>query len=196
MNYLAHLLLSGPDPDWRLGGLLGDFVKGPLVGERPATIEAGIRLHRRIDALTDSHPAYLACLPLLGPEWRRYGGIILDIWFDHLLSRQWQRWHPQPQADFCRECWRAFESRRQFIPERALAFIARAEQFKLLENYGDELVIEQTLARVGQRLRRPQPLHQSIPRLRAAGEPLAQNFSLLFTDLHAEAARFRQQHQP
>mgnify|MGYP003629303282 FL=1 len=68
MNYLAHFhlaqqLASRCGLDERdamqqgllIGGLLGDFVKGPLRGNYPATWEVGIRLHRRIDALTDSH---------------------------------------------------------------------------------------------------------------------------------------------
>ena len=59
MNYLAHLHLGGPRPGDLLGSLYGDFVKGPLQGRWPAEIEAGIRLHRQIDAFTDSHPLVL-----------------------------------------------------------------------------------------------------------------------------------------
>jgi acyl carrier protein phosphodiesterase len=191
MNYLAHLLLSGPDPDWRLGGLLGDFVKGPLKGERPEAIEAGIRLHRRIDALTDQHPVYLASLPLLEPQWRRYAGIVVDIWFDHILSQQWPRWQQQPLEDFCGDCWHDFRARSAYIPERAQLFIDRAEQFALLQNYADEAVIEQSLARVGQRLRHPVALQQTMPQLRAAQTALQENFTELFTDLTREAAQFR-----
>ncbi|SEA15636.1 ACP phosphodiesterase [Microbulbifer marinus] len=194
MNYLAHLLLSGSDPDWRLGGLLGDFVKGPLRGERPAAIEAGIRLHRRIDATTDAHPAYRDALTRLDPRWRRYAGILLDIWFDHLLNRQWSHWHDQPLESFCDQCWQDFHARSRYIPPRAQAFIARAEQFKLLQSYGDEQVIARTLERVGQRLRRPVPLHEALPELIAARTVLEHNFNYLFTDLNREAARFRQQH--
>lgn len=192
MNYLAHLLLSGPDPDWRLGGLLGDFVKGPLTGERPAAIEAGIRLHRRIDADTDRHPAYREATRCLDPSWRRYAGIILDIWFDHLLNRQWSRWHAEVLEEFCDQCWRDFHARSRYIPPRAQTFIQRAEQFKLLESYGDEAVIARTLERVGQRLRRPVALHEALPELRSARRPLQQNFEQLFEDLNREAARFRE----
>jgi acyl carrier protein phosphodiesterase len=60
MNYLAHLHLGGQEPDALLGSLYGDFVKGPLRGQWPAKVEAGIRLHRRIDAFTDSHAQVLA----------------------------------------------------------------------------------------------------------------------------------------
>ena len=30
MNHLAHALLAGPDPQLRLGGLMGDFVRGAI----------------------------------------------------------------------------------------------------------------------------------------------------------------------
>ncbi|KKM01805.1 hypothetical protein LCGC14_1790730, partial [marine sediment metagenome] len=49
MNYLAHIYLSGDHPEVMVGGLLGDFVKGPLRGQLPRAIEEGIALHRKID---------------------------------------------------------------------------------------------------------------------------------------------------
>ncbi|BBM01419.1 ACP phosphodiesterase [Microbulbifer sp. GL-2] len=191
MNYLAHLLLSGPEARWRLGGLLGDFVKGPLSGERPAAIEAGIRLHRRIDATTDSHTAYRDALTQLDPKWRRYAGIALDIWFDHLLAQNWQRWHPLGLEEFCTECWRDFRSDSRYIPPHAKAFIARAEEFKLLQSYREEQVIGLTLERVGLRLRRPVALQEILPELSAGREKLEHNFNKLMTDLNLEATRFR-----
>lgn len=194
MNYLAHLLLSGPDPDWQLGGLLGDFVKGPLKGERPEPIENGIRLHRRIDLLSDQHPAYLSALARLGPQWRRLGGIALDIWFDHLLACHWHQWSPAPLETFVDTCWSNFRQRQQWIPENAQAFIQRAEQFKLLPGYREVDVIQRTLERVGQRLRRPQPLVDMLPLLQADRISLEREFHALLTDLSQQAALFRQDH--
>ena len=192
MNYLAHLLLSGPDPDWQLGGLLGDFVKGPLKGERPEPIEAGIRLHRRIDLLSDRNPAYLNALTRLGPEWRRLGGIGLDIWFDHLLATHWDQWHPQPLETFVDNCWSNFRQRDAWIPDNAKAFIQRAEQFKLLPGYREVAVIQRTLERVGTRLKRPQPLADMVPLFLADANALEQDFHALFTELSQQAALFRQ----
>ncbi|WP_295802854.1 ACP phosphodiesterase [uncultured Microbulbifer sp.] len=194
MNYLAHLLLSGPDPDWQLGGLLGDFVKGPLKGERPESIEAGIRLHRRIDLLSDRHPAYLNALTRLGPQWRRLGGIGLDIWFDHLLAQHWHQWHTQPLETFVDTCWSNFHQRETWIPENAKAFIQRAEQFKLLPGYREVAIIQRTLERVGARLKRPQPLADMVPLFEADTTALEQDFHALFTDLSQQAALFRQQY--
>ncbi|MEX2962399.1 ACP phosphodiesterase [Microbulbifer sp. TYP-18] len=194
MNYLAHLLLSGPDPDWRLGGLLGDFVKGPLRGERPQAIEAGIRLHRRIDASADRHPSYHLALTNLHPRWRRHGGIILDIWFDHLLSRHWDDWYPQPLDAFCSQCWTDFRARKLYIPPPAQAFICRAEQFTLLQSYCDEQGIARVLTRVSERLSRPLPLQQALPELIDGRVALTEIFNDLFNYLLLEAKRFRQQY--
>ena len=56
MNYLAHLHLGGQEPQQLLGSLYGDCVKGTFLGDFSAQAEEAIRLHRRIDAFTDSHP--------------------------------------------------------------------------------------------------------------------------------------------
>ncbi len=29
MNFLAHLALAGPNPEWQIGGLIGDFSRPP-----------------------------------------------------------------------------------------------------------------------------------------------------------------------
>lgn len=61
MNYLAHLHLGGQKPQQLLGSLYGDFVKGTLSGNFSAQTAEAIRLHRRIDAFTDSHPLNGIC---------------------------------------------------------------------------------------------------------------------------------------
>ena len=40
MNYLAHIALAGDNPEYQVGGLLGDFVRGPLIGKYSPAIEA------------------------------------------------------------------------------------------------------------------------------------------------------------
>ena len=87
MNYLAHLHLGGEQPEQLLGSLYGDFVKGRLEGRFSPQIEAAIRLHRRIDAFTDSHPLTERARARFPAERRRTAGILLDLFFDHGLAR-------------------------------------------------------------------------------------------------------------
>jgi acyl carrier protein phosphodiesterase len=86
VNYLAHLYLSGHCPERMIGGLLGDFVKGPLRGDYPPAIEAGILLHRKIDVFTDNLPAVRTALSRFEPPYRRFGGILLDLWYPHFMA--------------------------------------------------------------------------------------------------------------
>jgi acyl carrier protein phosphodiesterase len=56
MNWLAHIFLSEPNVESRLGNLLGDLVKGKdLEGLNP-NLKQGIARHYAIDKFTDSHP--------------------------------------------------------------------------------------------------------------------------------------------
>jgi len=55
MNYLAHLLLAGENPEHRLGGLMADFVRGrieTLSQHYPEGVVQGIIDHRGIDSFT------------------------------------------------------------------------------------------------------------------------------------------------
>ncbi|MGL4552092.1 MAG: ACP phosphodiesterase, partial [Gemmataceae bacterium] len=56
MNWLAHALLSPPDPEVRLGNLLADLVKGRDRHPMGEPFRRGIALHQRIDRFTDAHP--------------------------------------------------------------------------------------------------------------------------------------------
>ena len=158
MNYLAHLLLSGPNLDMQVGGLLGDFVKGPLTGVYPEHIEQGIRLHRHIDTLTARLAPVSQLYPLFESPWRRYAGIVIDIAFDHFLALRWPHFHTQPLAQFSTTFYRHLSHHRPHLPERAQQFSDRAPQIHWLESYVDPNIMPTILDRVGERFSRPVPL--------------------------------------
>ena len=173
MNYLAHVLLSGQDPSWQLGGFLGDFIKGPLPdllqidssqtvpdhlidaqGEPWATpILHGVKLHRRIDVFTDADTDYRRCLALLGPECRRFGGIALDVFVDHVLSRHWDRFHTQSLDVFSDNFYCLCETHRASLPVNAGRFMQSVAEHHLFAGYGRWEVFEQVLIRIDQRIR-------------------------------------------
>ncbi len=65
MNYLAHLHIADHCQSSLLGNLLGDFVKGDPSAQFSPEIARGIRLHRLVDAYTDSHPVMQQAQSLL-----------------------------------------------------------------------------------------------------------------------------------
>jgi len=178
VNFLAHLLLSGDEPDWIVGGLLGDFVKGPLKGplkgQYSSGIEAGIRLHRQIDLFTDQHPHIKHCQTFFGPELRRFSGIIVDIGFDHFLAKHWHRFDDRELTEFNSEVLTILNQYRSRVPDNASLFIERMTSHEILLRYRDAEAIPQILKRTGQRLSRPTPLIES-------GEQFLQQYSRLET---------------
>lgn len=89
MNFLAHTVLAGIDEADRIGGLLGDFIKGPLPAGLPPALASGVALHRAIDGYADRHPAFLASRARISSRRRRVAGVLVDLFYDHLLARDW-----------------------------------------------------------------------------------------------------------
>lgn len=176
MNYLAHLYFSGADPQCQVGGLLGDFVKGPLCGRYPAGIEAGIRRHRQIDTLCGELPAIGALAATIAPPWRRYAGIAIDVLFDHLLARRWAQFHPRSLDEVCAAFYQALARHRAWLPERAHWLCDLAPQRRWLERYDEPEHMCEILERIGGRLRRPLSLVPLWERLQAQPAPIEAAF--------------------
>ncbi len=161
MNFLGHLALAWPDQGLMVGGFLGDFVKGPLKGELPEQIEQGIRLHRRIDARSDSHSAVTALKSQTPTAWTRHLGIVTDLYCDHLLSREDKTLLQEPIDRFSTHCYQILGEYRPLFPEQAKRVFDHMQKGRWLEQYGDLEFTLQSLNRIGTRLKFANPLKDS-----------------------------------
>lgn len=93
MNWLAHIVLAGPDADDQLGGVLADLVPLRVAQGFSAGLRRGIALHLSIDAFSDAHPAVGASvrrISVAGVGLRpAAAAIAVDMLYDHLLARDW-----------------------------------------------------------------------------------------------------------
>nr|WP_319400276.1 ACP phosphodiesterase [uncultured Carboxylicivirga sp.] len=89
MNFLAHLYLSGDNQMIQIGNFIGDHVKGRGYLKFAPDIQKGILLHRKIDAFTDSHSIVKQSCKRLTEKYGRYSGIIIDVFYDHYLGKNW-----------------------------------------------------------------------------------------------------------
>lgn len=186
MNYLAHLHLGGDRPEQLLGSLYGDFVKGVLAGRFPVDIETGIRLHRRIDAFTDAHPLIKQAMGRFPAERRRYAGIVLDVFFDHCLARDWGQYSDVPLDAFIGKVYRVLAN-EPALPERLALIAPRMAAQDWLGSYVDFEVVGDALAGISRRLSRPEGLAGAMQELRALYQPLSEDFSEFYPQLQAFA---------
>lgn len=186
MNYLAHLHLGGQAPEELLGSLYGDFVKGRLEGRFPPALEAAIRLHRQIDVYTDSHPLVTAALQLFPAERRRYAGIVIDVFFDHVLARHWRDYHPQPLDKFTQRVYAAL-SEADELPGRLAQVAPYMMGDDWLGSYRDFRVLEPVLNGIARRLSRPEGLAGAFDEVRKLYEPLSAVFREFYPQLQAFA---------
>lgn len=182
MNYLAHLHLGGQRPGQLLGSLYGDFVKGRLQGQFDPEVEAAIALHRRIDVFTDRHPLVDTALGRFSETRRRYAGIVLDVFFDHCLARDWTLYADRPLEQFTADVYQVLSRERQ-LPERLAKIAPHMVANEWLGSYREFEVLEQVLRGISRRLTRPEELAGAMAELRRLYEPLSEDFSLFYPQL-------------
>ncbi|KQB52871.1 ACP phosphodiesterase [Pseudomonas endophytica] len=188
MNYLAHLHLGGQQPEELLGSLYGDFVKGRLQGRFSTAIESAIQLHRSIDVFTDAHPLVNQSLSRFTQTRRRYAGIVLDVFFDHCLARDWSQYAEGPLERFTSRFYQLLVAQPQ-LPERLADIAPHMAAHDWLGSYRDFEVLERVISGIARRLSRPEELNGAMHDLRALYEPLSEDFNAFYPQLQAFAAR-------
>ncbi len=189
MNFLAHLLLAGDDEGLRLGAILGDFVRGrEALSEFDEDVQRGIMLHRFIDSHTDSLTCVCALRSSLDPPFRRYGGIIIDLAFDHLLALNWSDYSELSLDEFDEAVREMLTRHNDQLPEQLQGFMRYAERRGLFAAYRLKSEILLSLKGIGGRLSRPNPLHR-VNEVWPEFEPMASAcFATVFEEIQSGVA--------
>jgi acyl carrier protein phosphodiesterase len=187
MNWLAHLLLSPPDTEFQLGNLLADFVRGTERERMSAGFRDGVRCHLRIDAFTDEHPIMHRSKGRLDPRFRRFAGIIMDVFYDYLLARHWDRFCDQSLREFTRHFHRLALPHAPALPRDAAWILQRMIEEDRLYSYreigGVELALSRLSNRLNARFHRGICLQDAVPALLACEAALEQDFLEFFPEL-------------
>ncbi len=193
LNYLAHVYLAGPQVTDRVGGLLGDFVKGPLPCGLPPDLASGVELHRFIDRYTDQHPAFMRSRQRISPSRRRFSGVMIDLIYDHFLARHWCCFCDEPLLLYTQAFYQSLEDYRDWLPANLLAILERMRQNNWLAAYADLAVIGRALDQIGiYRIQRSNPLVGSLSELEAHYAELEQDFWSFIPEVIQQVNGWRQ----
>jgi acyl carrier protein phosphodiesterase len=158
MNFLAHALLAGEAPALIVGGVVGDWIKGHLPAGLPDDLARGAALHRAIDHFAETHPAFCRSRTRVSPARRRYAGVLVDVFYDHLLAQNWATIHPQPLHEYCETVYDLIEARLPDLPADSHPALKLMAQEDWLTSYAQIEGIADVLARMSRRARQPNPL--------------------------------------
>lgn len=188
MNWLAHLRLSPPSPSplLRLGNLCGDFVAGVDLATLHPELRRGIAMHRAIDRCVDAHPAVRAARDRVAPPFRRFAPVLLDVFFDHFLARDWERCGDGASlVAFVDGVHRDLDEHCALLPPELQAALPRFSRDGWLLAYASHEGLGRVLAAMGKRVRRANPLAQGVDVLRAHEKEFARAFAVLWPELLA-----------
>ncbi len=117
MNFLAHAHLSGENEDILFGNFVADAVKGKTVMNYQGDIRFGIQLHRKIDVFTDRHDVFRNSVARIRNAFGKYSGIVVDIYYDHFLARNWNEYHNEPLPFYAGHVYSILLDRYVLLPK-------------------------------------------------------------------------------
>ena len=192
MNFLAHLALSGKSQNLTIGNFLGDFVKGNLFGRYDEEVELGIKFHRAIDAYTDHHLLIKLSKKRFGPRFRRIGGIMVDIAYDHLLALSWDKFYDEPIDLFSK---RVLENILDFkeLPWDAENLAKMMLRKNALEKYKNEEFLTDASLSIHKRLKNRTPMLEASEVIKNVKGELDRDFRFFYPQLIDFAAVWLQE---
>jgi acyl carrier protein phosphodiesterase len=192
VNWLAHVFLSEPDIEVRLGNLLADLVKGPARRGMGSAFLQGVQQHQAIDAFTDAHPiVHRSRARLDSNQYRYVRGILIDIFYDHFLAINWDCYCSQSLKSFTDDLYAEIQANSLQLPEPVRMAVDRLICEDLLGSYRHIEGIETCLRRVSRRLSarvgREFALEKGVSELQTHFDELASDFAAFFPLLQAYA---------
>jgi acyl carrier protein phosphodiesterase len=154
MNHFAHLVLAQPTVESTVGNLLGDFARGVDAGSLPPPVRAGLLNHRAVDRFTDNHPLVCEMKRGFSRRRRRFAGIALDIYFDHLLIQHWEQFEARALDAVIDACYQRMAAGQALMPREEMRRTTRRMiEYDWFGSYRDLDAIAESLDRVASRIR-------------------------------------------
>ena len=188
MNYLAHAFLSKNDPELLVGNFIADHLRGSQLFSFPEKIRKGIQLHREIDSFTDVHPAFRASKRLFYDGFEKHSGILVDIWFDYFLAKNFSLYSVTDLRSFSENVYRVYSDYINLMPTGSSRFLNYVIRNNIYTAYGTVEGMEKVLYHLSQRIRHNVRLDESVKLLTKNEVQLQRNFELFFSDLQKHFA--------
>ena len=151
MNFLAHIYLSGDNDLIKIGNFMADGIRGKHFESYPLEIQKGIILHRSIDTFTDAHPIFRQSTKKLHEKYHHYAGVIVDVFYDHYLAKNWNRYSDEKLEEFVARFYQSLHDNYSILTERTIGMMPYMIEHNWLVSYQTIEGINRILTQMDQR---------------------------------------------
>lgn len=191
MNFLAHLFLSGNSPEIMVGNFIGDFVRGKKFHDQfSSSIALGIELHREIDEFTDNHLIVLESKKRLRPKYRHYSPVIVDMFYDHFLARNWSAYSATPLDQYANDAYAILNRYEATVPDQVKRLLPYMIQGNWLYNYSRIEGIHRALSGMSQRTPYNSKMEEASKDLELHYDLFQNEFTIFFPELQKISSDF------
>ena len=185
MNFLAHIYLSGDNDHIKIGNFMADGIHGRKPEEFPPDIRKGILLHRAIDSYTDVHPVFRQGTKRLHPTYHHYAGVIMDIFYDHFLAKNWSDYSDEKLEDYAEAFYQSLRDNYDVLTDRTKGLMPYMTEHNWLASYATKEGIARILTQMDNRTKNRSGMRNSINELLEYYEVFEEEFTVFFADLMA-----------
>ncbi len=183
MNFLAHIYLSGDNDLMKIGNFMADGIHGKNFDDFPMEIQKGIILHREIDTFTDAHPIFRQSTKRLHANYHHYSGIVVDIFYDHFLAKNWSNYSDEKLVDFTERFYQSLRDNYDSLTPKTQKMMPYMIDHNWLLSYQTIEGIENVLVKMDSRMKRDSNMRFSVAELRTYYSEFEQEFTAFFAAL-------------
>lgn len=187
MNFLAHIYLSGDNDLMKIGNFMADGIHGKNFDTFPMEIQKGIILHRAIDTFTDAHPIFRQSTKRLHANYHHYSGIIVDIFYDHFLAKNWSSYSDETLENYSERFYQSLKDNYNDLTPKTQKMMPYMIDHNWLLSYQTIEGIENVLIKMDNRMKRDSNMRFSVMELRTFYSDFEQEFTDFFEELRTHS---------
>jgi acyl carrier protein phosphodiesterase len=168
-----------------IGNFIADHIRGNNYESFSKEIQQGIFLHREIDTFTDAHAIVRQSKRRLHKRYGHYGGVIIDIFYDYFLAKNWDNYSAIPLDVYTNSINNLFIEVSEKLPLKSQNFIKYMIEYNILFNYNNKKGIEKVLNGMNTRTKGKSQMNLAIEDLIILEKEFQEDFTIFFTDLIA-----------
>ena len=183
MNFLAHIYLSQDNDFIKIGNFMADTIRGSKYDYLPIEVQKGILLHRAIDTFTDAHPIFRTSTKRLHEHYHHYSGVIIDVFYDHFLAKNWSRYSSIPLDEFTSHFYEIMQANYEILTPKTQQILPYMISQNWLVSYATVEGIGIILSQMEKRIKNESKLSLSINELNLYYSEFENEFMAFFVEL-------------